>query len=168
MSRERLDVACDRLNFARRYTRQFLTELTDDQWFWTPPGLVTHIAWQVAHVASSQYSLCLLRVRGRQAEDEAVIPQTFFEGFRIGSTPKAGAENNPPLSEIQRVFDAVHHRVLEELAGLSDQDLDVPVEHPHPAFSTKLGAVEYCPLHEMVHAGQIALLRRQMGMMYKR
>jgi long-subunit fatty acid transport protein len=44
-----------------------------------------------------------------------------------------------------------------------DVELDMPVERPHPVFKTKLAAVEYCEPHEMVHAGQIALLRRLMG-----
>jgi len=48
-------------------------------------------------------------------------------------------------------------------SGRSDAELDVPVEQPHPVFTTKLEAVEYAPQHELIHAGQIALLRRLMG-----
>ena len=39
----------------------------------------------------------------------------------------------------------------------------VPVAEPHPLFETKLGAVDYAAGHEMVHNGQIGLLRRLMG-----
>jgi hypothetical protein len=49
------------------------------------------------------------------------------------------------------------------LAARTDDELDVPVEQPHPVFKTKLEAIEYNPPHELVHAGQIALLRRMMG-----
>lgn len=168
MSRDRIQTATERIEFARGYTKQFLTELSDEDWFWTPPGFVTHIAWQVAHLAASQYSLCLLRVRGHRDSDDAIIPQEFFENFRIGSTPQAGAANNPPLSEIQRIFDDVQAQVLSEIAEYTDAELDVPLDKPHPAFDTKLGAIEYSPQHELVHAGQIALLRRLMGKKFKR
>ena len=168
MSHNRLQTAAERIQFSRAYTTQFISDLTDEEWFWTPPGFVTHIAWQVAHVASSQYSLCLLRVRGRQESDDAIIPQDFFENFRIGSTPQAGKENNPPLTEILKIFAGVQAQVLSELADKTDEELNVPLESPHPAFDTRLGAIEYSPQHELVHAGQIALLRRLMGKKFKR
>jgi uncharacterized damage-inducible protein DinB len=114
-------------------------------------------------MAVSQYNLCLRRVRGRTKADETLIPDNFIEHFQLGSKPVAGAENYPPVEEIKKVFDAVHAQVLAELAKLTDEELDVPVEQPHPVFKTKLGAVEYSPSHELIHNGQIGLLRRLMG-----
>ena len=163
MSRTRLQVAVERIERARRYTQQFLDGLMPEEWFWHPAEFTTHVAWQVGHLAVAQYNLCLRRIRGRTEADEKFMPESFFDRFKLGSTPAAGAENNPPLEEIQRVFAAVHRQSLAELAERTDAELDVPADPPHPAFQTKLGAVEYTPLHEMVHAGQIALLRRLMG-----
>lgn len=168
MSRDRLQVATDRIKFARSYTKQFLDDLHEEDWFWTPPGLVTHIGWQVAHIASSQYGLCLFRLRGRTAADEELIPQSFWDHFKIGSLPIAGAENNPSVANILGVFDEVQEQVLRELADMTDADADVPLEKPHPAFSTVLGGIEYSPLHELIHVGQITLLRRLMGKPSKR
>jgi DinB family protein len=159
----RLEVAIDRIGRARIYTQQFLDNLTPEEYFWAPSGYTTHIAWQIAHVATSQYNLCLRRLRGRIAEDEAIISEQFVDMFKIGSAPVAGEKNNPPLEEIQRVFGAVHDRVLSELPLVDNAELDWPAEPPHPRFKTKLGAIEYSPLHEYVHAGQIAMLRRLMG-----
>jgi DinB superfamily len=163
MSRTRLQAAAERVERTRRYTEQFLGRLTPGEWFWHPQALTTHVAWQVGHLAVAQYNLCLRRIRGRAAADEALMPEEFFDCFKLGSQPAAGAENNPPLVEIQRVFAAVLAQSLAELAERTDEELDVPADPPHPAFQTKLGGIEYAPLHEMVHAGQIALLRRLMG-----
>jgi hypothetical protein len=159
----RLATAIDRIKFARQYTKRFLAGLSDDEWFWCPSELSTHIAWQVGHVAVSQYNLCLRRVRGRTAEDESLIPDRFIDVFQFGSTPDPVMANNPPLAEIRQVFDAVEQQIVTELATRNDAELDTPVEPPHPVFKTKLEAVEYAPPHELVHAGQIALLRRMMG-----
>ena len=163
MSRTRVEIAVERIERARRYTQQFLAGLTPDEWFWCPAQFTTHVAWQVGHLAVAQYNLCVRRVRGRTEADEAFMPEAFVDRFKLGSQPAAGAENNPPLEEIRRVFDAVHQRSLAELAERTDEELDVPADPPHPAFQTKLGGVQYAPLHEMVHAGQIAMLRRLMG-----
>lgn len=168
MLRDRLQSAEERIRFARQYTTQFLDDLNDEDWWWTPPGFTTHIAWQVAHVAASQYALCLFRLRGRTESDESLIPQAFWDNFKIGSTPVAGAENNPSIATIRAVFDNVQAQVLTELAARTDDEVNVPLPQPHPAFSTVLGAIEYSPMHELVHVGQITLLRRLMGKPFKR
>ncbi len=159
----RLEAVIDRLRRSRIYTRQFLTDLTPDEWFWSPPVFTTHIAWQVGHLAVAQYNLCLRRLRGRTVEDEALISDAFIDAFKLGSKPVTGAKNNLPLEEIQRVFADVHEQVLAELPLVDNAELDAPVDPPHPAFKTKLGAIDYSPQHELVHAGQIAMLRRLMG-----
>ena len=159
----RLEAAIERLKFARQYTNQFLTGLSDDEWFWSPREFTTHIAWQVGHLAVAQYNLCLRRIRGRTAADESLISDRFIDTFKLGSQPVADRAANPSLEEIRGVFGAVFETALGELAGRSDEELDVPLEQPHAAFKTKLAAVEYSPQHELVHVGQIALLRRLMG-----
>jgi uncharacterized damage-inducible protein DinB len=159
----RLELALDRIRGARTFTESFLRDLTAAEWYWTPAELTTHVAWQVGHLAVAQYNLCLRRIRGRTAADQALIPDPFIDAFKLGSKPAAEPAQGPPLDEIKRVFDAVHEQTLKELSGQKDSDLEVPVEQPHPVFRTKLGAIEWCPLHELVHAGQIALLRRLMG-----
>lgn len=163
MSRTQIQAAVDRLELARRRVKSFTKDLTVDEWFWSPAEFMTHIAWQVGHLAVSEYNLCLRRVRGHTKEDESLIPNAFIEHFKLGSQPVAGSVNYPPLEEIKRVFDAVHAQVLKELSTFTDEDLDVPVAEPHPLFKTKLGAVDYASGHEMVHNGQIGLLRRLMG-----
>jgi uncharacterized damage-inducible protein DinB len=163
MSRTMLQAAIDRLAMSRRRVQEFIADLSVDEWFWHPAEYTTHIAWQIGHLAVSEYNLCLRRVRGRTKADETLIPDSFIEYFKLGSQPVAGSVNYPPVAEIKRVFDAVHAQALQELAALSDEELNVPVEQPHPVFKTKLGAVDYASGHELVHNGQIGLIRRLMG-----
>jgi hypothetical protein len=162
-SSSRLELAIDRIRGSRLFTRQFLQDLVDAEWYWAPPQFTTHLAWQVGHLAVAQYNLCLRRMRGRTTADESLISDAYIEAFKLGSKPAAEPEKNPPLEEIKSVFEAVHQRSIDELGGRTEAELDEPLEQPHPRFKTKLGAVEWCPLHEMVHAGQIAMLRRLMG-----
>jgi len=140
-----------------------LDGLSPAQWFWQPSEGVTHVAWQAGHLAFAEYALCLRRLRGRTEADAELIPDDFIASFQKGSQPQARPADNPSLDEIRRVLDAVHRQTLDELAEFTATELNVPVERPHPVFDTKLGAVEWCSQHELVHAGQIALLRRLMG-----
>jgi hypothetical protein len=159
----RLELAINNLRGSRTFTKRFLTDLTDAEWFWTPSEYTTHIAWQVGHITTAQYGLCLRRVRGRTKEDESLISDAYIEAFSIGSKPVADPKEYPLLDEIKQVLEAVIERTVSELSKRSDAELEVPLEQPHPVFKTKLGAVEFAPQHEMVHAGQIAMLRRLMG-----
>jgi DinB family protein len=162
-SSSRLELAINCIRGSRVFTHQFLKDLTDSEWVWSPPQYTTHLAWQVGHISVAQYSLCIRRVRGRSSADESLISDAFMEAFKLGSKPIADPDKNPPLDEIKRVFEAVHEQAIAELARRTEAELDTPLDEPHPRFKTKLSAVEFSPLHEMVHAGQIAMLRRLMG-----
>jgi len=140
-----------------------LENVKTEDWFRQPTEGVTHIAWQVGHIAVSQYFLTLQRIRGKQSGDAELIPDNFFPLFGKGSTPKAEPVENPAVEEIRSVFDAVHRQAVQELKDLPEEVLDEKTEKPHPMFSTKLGALQFCSQHEMLHAGQIGLLRRLLG-----
>ena len=51
------------IQFARNYTLELLESLPHEQWFTIPEGLPTNVAWQVGHLAVSQYGLLMFRVQ---------------------------------------------------------------------------------------------------------
>lgn len=156
--------AIDQICRARRYTEGLLNHTDMSQWFRQPSDGVTHVAWQVGHLAVAQYGLALRRVRGELPEDVELLPGEFRDCFGKGSVPKSDANAYPKATVIRDTFERVHRKVVEQLNGLTDEIVDQPVEPPaHPMFRTKLGALEFCAQHEFIHAGQIALLRRLLG-----
>jgi hypothetical protein len=157
------ELACRQIQFAREYTLSLLDDIDFSQWFWQPTESVTHVAWQVGHLAMAQYGLCLFRLRGRKPEDTELMSSTFRKKFSKGTTPDPNPDNNPPPAEIRDVFDRVFRQTLEEIPTHSDESLNEPVDMPYAMFPTKLGGLYFCALHEMMHAGQIGLLRRLMG-----
>jgi len=160
----RLRMAIDQIRFARGYTLGLIEELDDGQWFQRSPGGVTHIAWQVGHLAMAEYALTMIRIRGKEPTDQEFISNHFFRTFKKGTKPSENGSDYPEPAEIRRVAAAVHERALEELAGYTENELDVKLPEPHAVFDTKLGSVIFCSSHEMLHAGQIGLMRRQLGM----
>ena len=158
-----LQLACNQIEFARSYTKSLLQDIGDDQWFRCPADATTHLAWQVGHLAMAEYGLCLFRIRGRQPEDLELMPGAFRKKYGKGSAPDPDPSRNVPPAEILAVLDRVHAQAMKELAECPDHVLQETVDVPYAVFNTKLGAILFCSTHEMMHAGQIGLLRRCLG-----
>ena len=163
MTQSNLKIAIRAIEFARNYTHSLMDDFSEDEWYQQPAASCTNLAWQVGHLAMAEYALTMIRIRGKEPEDAEFISNQFFKQFKKGSTPDSVAEPFPDPQEIRRVFDNVHERALTELRGYSDEELDVKLPEPHAVFDTKLGSVFFCSSHEMLHAGQIGLLRRLLG-----
>jgi len=158
-----LEVARKQIEFARHYTQSLIADLEDALWFTIPTGCVTHVAWQVGHLAMAQYGLCLFRIRGRQSEDAELMSSAFRKKYFKGTTPDPDPGKNPPVAEIRSVFQRVYAQAVAEMAAYHEADLHAEIDEPYAAFNTKLGALLFCSHHEMMHAGQIGLLRRLLG-----
>ena len=159
----RLQTALAQIDFARQYTLSLLADIPDDLWFQVPAGAPSHVAWQVGHLAMAQYGLALFRQRGRAAEDSELMSATFRKQFSKGSQPNPNAAENPTPGEIREVFEKVYAQVKKEAPTFADSQLDEPVDMPYMVWPTKLGALHFCCAHEMLHAGQIGLIRRGLG-----
>ncbi len=159
----RIELLVDHICSARRYTENLLDSIDPKDWFRQPREGITHVAWQVGHIAVAQYYLALQRIRGEMPKDAELISDNFHALFGKGSVADPNAGKYPDPHEIRAVFNGVHKQSLEELKGLSVDALEKPVDKPHPMFTTKLGALQFCVQHEMLHAGQIGLLRRLLG-----
>ena len=153
----------EQLDKARRYTLTLIDSVPESQWFQFPHEGVTHVAWQVGHLAVVEYRLVLERRRGVRPGDEELLPEAFGQLFGKGSTPVVDPALSPSVTEIRRVLDNVHQKALSELVETSAEVFAEPVSAPHPMFSDKGAAVQWCAMHEMFHTGEIALLRRLLG-----
>ena len=156
----RLSEALAQIDFTRRYFLERLDSIPIPEWFTVPAGGVSHVAWQVGHVAMAEYRLCLERLRPRTPEDSQLISDDFLKVFGRESQPAGVCYS---AEELRAVFDRVHARVMEELPSYPDADLDRPALRPHPLFTTRIESLRYAPLHEMIHCGQVAMIRRMLG-----
>ncbi len=97
MARERaqLEIAIRQIEFARSYTQQLLADLQPAEWFQQPAEGISHVAWQVGHLAMAQYALTMLRIRGKEPDDPQIIGKTFFRLFQKGSVPQVEAFRLP-------------------------------------------------------------------------
>ena len=157
----RVTTALTNIVFARKYTLRFLDSLPAADWVRMPAGGITHVGWQVGHLAFSQYRLALERIRGPRPDDTNLFSESFLKFFGRDSVPDP--TRCPTPEEVRVVFDRVHERVLAELPAVSDGVLDEAPAQPHMLCKTKLECLHWCSHHEAVHAGQIGLIRRLLG-----
>lgn len=156
-----LELARKQIEFARSYTLQLIEDVTAEEWFTIPEGAVSHIGWQVGHLAMAEYGLTLLRIRDRQLEDNQLISKDFLRLFKKGSTPRAG--EYPPAAELRETLNRVHERALAAMTAYDEALLSEPLPAPTAVYPNKLGSLLFCAAHEMLHAGQIGALRRMLG-----
>src|SRR5882724_5975971 len=112
MSQIRVMTAIERIRGARENTLRLISDFAADEWYWHPSEFVTHLAWQIGHLAFAQYCHCFWWIRGRRPEDNLLIPDWFLEQFEMGSVPVADASAYPPIDELRRVLDAVFERAM--------------------------------------------------------
>ena len=156
------------LSRTRVLTLQMMDRIDDEQWFEMPMG-VTHVAWNVGHIAIAEYFLGLFLVRGPKDADNEIIPEAYSGLFGYGSEVSADRAIYPSPDELRAVLNQVHDQVMMETREIAVEALDEPCifDHPdfdhHPIFTTKGGSLEWLSYHEHVHIGQMGLLRRTFG-----
>ena len=159
-----LDAAIGQIEWSRRYSLELLAATPLDRWFDIPTGHVSHIAWQVGHMAVSQYGLLMFRIRGRQPEDLELIPGRFRKTYGRGGSPPASPEGQPTADELLEKLHQVHQCAMSEIKSVDPAVLLEPVDMPYAVHACKLGAILFAPMHESLHAGQIGVLRRGLGL----
>jgi hypothetical protein len=160
------DAAIGQIEFARRYTLELLDATPQDRWFESPSSLPTHIAWQVGHLAVSQYGLLMFRQRGRAPGDLDLVPGTFRKRFGRSSQPFAptdATDDDNPAALLQRL-QTIHTQAIAELTTNDPAQLLEPTEMPYAVYPQKIGCILFAPLHEQIHSGQIGLIRRLLGL----
>lgn len=152
------------MKWIREYTLQLIESVPHDLWYVRPAGAVTHVAWQVGHLAVAQYGLMLFRQRGRVEIDLELMPGWLRKNFGRGSQAQERAEGAPAPADLLQHMQAIHAQAMLEVPLLTETTLAEATEMPYTAYPIKLGALMFCPLHESIHAGQIGLLRRLHGL----
>ena len=158
------DAVHGQIEFARRYSLELLSNVPDELWQVVPAGAKSHIAWQVGHLAVSQYGLMLFRQRGRAEGDLELMPGWLRKRFGRGSVPPTDPSEIPSKEALLECLNRIHEASLSALPTFTAEQLMEPTEMPYAAHPIKLGALLFCPLHESIHSGQIGMLRRLHGL----
>src|SRR5690606_1253309 len=101
---------------------------------------VSHIAWQVGHLMTSQRRLCRAFLREVTPEDVQFF-ETYRPLFGRDSVPQTDASLYPAPAKLRAMFDEVHAASMAELRDFPEADLDTPVLAQHRFLKTKRQAL---------------------------
>ncbi len=157
----RLSQAIDLIERSHTYVRRVIEHVELSRWFEMPPGCPTHIGWQVGHLAFAKAAHVFGGIGAPRPGETVFDEEQYKTLFGGGTTPGSDAAIYPGASELLGAFDRIHAIAQKSLARVEEDSLDDAVKHP--IATTKYELACWNAQHAMLHAGQIGLVRRLLG-----
>ena len=148
-------------DFNLRHARHLVEGLTPEQCVAQPGGLVNHPTWTIGHLAVTS-SVVLMELGVQPA-----FPPEWMERFFPGVPISSQADDYPPFADLMEQYESVHARLSEVVPTVTEEILSAePQMDPVKRRFSAVGQfVAYAmTAHEGVHLGQIADVRRALGL----
>ncbi len=138
----------------------YLSDLAEEDLMKRPSPGCNHFAWQLGHLISSETSLL-----------ESICPgkgTPLPDGFAAQHSKEACGIDDPASfctkQEYLDLLQKARTATLAALESMSDEDLDRPSPEPFRQHFPTVGQMfTLIATHPLMHAGQLAVLRRQLG-----
>ncbi len=156
-SREAIKASID---LGKMITMSYLEDMTDDELMHRPHPQCNHIKWQLGHLISSENQMINGCVPGAMPE----LPAGFADKY----TKETAASDDPSQfhskTELLDLYQQQRSATLAALEKMSDEDLSKPTPEAMQAYAPNCGsAFVMQDAHWVMHAGQWAVIRRQLG-----
>jgi len=138
----------------------YLGDLTDDEMMHRPHADCNHIKWQMGHLIHSEHSMI-------DSLSPGCMP-ALPEGFADKYTKETATSDDPAAfdskEELMRLYEQQRAGTLAALEQTDAADLSNESPESIRSFVPTVGAV-FCMQggHWLMHAGQWAVIRRQLG-----
>jgi hypothetical protein len=137
--------------------KRFMEDMTPQDYLHRPTPTANCAAWIVGHLTLSERGV-LKRLGAPLPE----LPEGFEHRFsRAEGCPEASEFGD--VAQLMPLFDEHRRRLVEAVRSATPEQLDKPVDKPHPMFRTVGEVATFMALHGIMHAGQISTIRRSLG-----
>lgn len=159
-SRALVNQLLESFRFTAKFADAQLEGLPDEHALAQLPGADNHKAWTLGHQAISR-AWFASSIGG----DMPKMPDSYTALFGTASKPTSDPGLYPPLDELRANYRVAFDAVVKAIESLTDADLHKPAHGDSGGFITsRLDAVVKAVWHEGWHGGQIATLRRGLGL----
>ncbi|MBN2560383.1 MAG: DinB family protein [Phycisphaerae bacterium] len=159
MANETLENGLAALGFARRVTTSLLEDIPQDKLTHQPIPGANHAMWIMGHVAVTD-AFFLDQLDGRTVGGLEEWKALFFRG----SQPKPNVSDYPPVAEVKRLLDRSREQVIAWFRSLDDVQLKAPLPDDLKGFGPlHVNLMTSTAVHEGMHAGQLAVIRKSLG-----
>lgn len=145
-------------NDARAWLKAWAGDFTEAQAGATRPGAPHCLLWHLGHLAAVEDDVAALFGTGGHQ-----VPASVRAVCASGCPPPGPDTAWPSLAESWQRLDQTHARLLALIED-PGANLDRESDPPNRFFRTLGQAVYEAALHENYHVGEIAALRRALGM----
>jgi hypothetical protein len=159
--------AVEMMKFAHGMLDKMLETIPDDKCVHQQHPTSNHVAWTLGHMAST-YAWLATTIDANAASGGTgafALPESYAKLFGGGSKPSANMKDYPPLAESRKRYNEAFAAYLKMVEGLSEKDAWSPCAIETGGFaSSKIDGAYKCAWHDGWHLGQIADLRRALGL----
>ena len=156
-AREAIKLSIDSAMFI---SLEYLTDLTEEDMLQRPHPECNHIKWQMGHLISSENQM----INGVCPGSMPDLPDGFAERYSKETTHSDDAAAFNSKAELRQLLEEQRAATLQALASQSDADLDKSAPEEMLAYAPTVADVfSLQGGHWMMHAGQWAVIRRQLG-----
>lgn len=138
----------------------YLGDLTEAEMMHRPAPDCNHIKWQVGHLIASENQMINQCIPGALPD----LPAGFADKYSKEAAASDNADDFDRKEELMRIYEQQRTATIATLESLSDDDLDKETPEPMRGYAPNFGAAFLMQdAHWMMHAGQWAVIRRQLG-----
>lgn len=151
------DVLKTAMAMNHKIVSDYISDLSDAELLVRPVLGANHIAWQLGHLITSECGL-LKQIGG--------TPPELPAGFAEKHSKEAAARDQGFLTKAEylNLFQQVREAVRTRVAEMPDADMDKPTTgNMAKMFPTVGSLLVLIANHELMHAGQFAVVRRKLG-----
>jgi uncharacterized damage-inducible protein DinB len=122
-----------------------------------PNERTNHVLFIACHLVDARHYL---------ARSLGLPSESPFKAMLDGAKGIDDVKQFPPLEEVRRAWKDVGERLSSFIAELEDSELEKPAPFAFPieGGGTTLGCLAFLVQHDSYHLGQVAFLRRYLGL----
>ncbi|NQV23705.1 MAG: DinB family protein [Rhodopirellula sp.] len=155
-AREAIKLTIDSAKFV---VTGYLGDLSDEDMLHRPHPECNHIKWQMGHLISAEHQM----INGVCPGSMPDLPEGFAERYTKETAKLDDSDAFDSKADLRQQLEEQRAATLQALLGLSDEDLDQPAPEAMQAYAPTVGDVfSLQGGHWMMHAGQWAIIRRQL------
>lgn len=148
------------IDMAAMISTSYLKDLTDEELMHRPHPKANHIKWQLGHLIASDFQMINACCEGALP----ALPDGFAEKYSKETAGSDDPNSFHSKTEYLDLYKSQTDAIKKVLAGLSPEDLDKPTPEPMQGYAPTVGsAFVMIGSHWTMHAGQWAVIRRQLG-----
>ena len=138
----------------------YLDDMTDEEMMQRPHPDCNHIKWQFGHLIASENQI----INGVLPGSMPDLPQGFADRYSKETSTSDDASSFDSKEDLLKLYQQQREAALSKLESLSDDDLSAEGPEAMKSYAPTVGAAfDLLGGHWLMHAGQWAVIRRQLG-----